>query len=509
MTDRPPAAPERDRQQPARQSDRPRRQVRDRARSSTQSRPASSSRARRGSHATDARPTLRLGQLACRTSLCNPDQHCRIGGHRQRPAAKTTDVGNAAAYVVRPGQVQQVFRAPGRRPLRPLQLDYQDPGTAPTRASILEPHRQYVQLARRCACSIRPRTRSIYAAYGDSLNPSAEFRRSPTRDSAATHRSRPNRTRPSKSAPRPTCSTAGSALTGAVFRIEKTNLRIPTIRSNNTGARSSTAWRASRASSSAPPARSPISGRCSPATAISNPRSLRRPTRPSSASELPNTPRNNFTLWTTYDVTPQWTVGGGAIYQSTGFGNTTNTALCAGILEVRCDDELQGRPRTRRCSSTSTTSPTSYYAQYYQRQLAVPASGRWASLTVAGALVRHRARVPQSGTVALRAGGRRRSIVPSRRCRAMMVHIPNVLTAEQVARCREVMEQRRLGRRPRHRRPSVGAGEAQSAASRDSRRKRASSATWCCRRSAATRCSSRRCCRSRSSRRCSTATTPA
>ena len=25
---------------------------------------------------------------------------------------------------------------------------------------------------------------------------------------------------------------------------------------------------------------------------------------------LQNTPRNNFTLWTTYDLTPRWTVGG-------------------------------------------------------------------------------------------------------------------------------------------------------------------------------------------------------
>ena len=40
---------------------------------------------------------------------------------------------------------------------------------------------------------------------------------------------------------------------------------------------------------------------------------------------LQNTPRNNYTLWTTYDVNPQWTVGGGAIYQSMGWANNPNT----------------------------------------------------------------------------------------------------------------------------------------------------------------------------------------
>ena len=59
----------------------------------------------------------------------------------------------------------------------------------------------------------------------------------------------------------------------------------------------------------------------------------------------------------------------------------------------------------------------------------------------------------------------------------MLLHIPDVLTAEQVAHARQTARQRRLGRRPGHRRPSVGAREGQPAAARGSSGRRASSAS--------------------------------
>ena len=41
-------------------------------------------------------------------------------------------------------------------------------------------------------------------------------------------------------------------------------------------------------------------------------------------NEFPNTPRNSLSLWTTYDVLPQFTIGGGAFYMSQVFGDTAN-----------------------------------------------------------------------------------------------------------------------------------------------------------------------------------------
>ncbi len=42
-------------------------------------------------------------------------------------------------------------------------------------------------------------------------------------------------------------------------------------------------------------------------------------------NKFPNTPENSFSLWTTYQVLPALTVGGGAYYVDKQFGNVTNT----------------------------------------------------------------------------------------------------------------------------------------------------------------------------------------
>ena len=39
-------------------------------------------------------------------------------------------------------------------------------------------------------------------------------------------------------------------------------------------------------------------------------------------NDFPNTPRNAFNIWSTYAVTPDFTVGGGAYYVDKQYGNT-------------------------------------------------------------------------------------------------------------------------------------------------------------------------------------------
>src|SRR5262245_11412998 len=84
------------------------------------------------------------------------------------------------------------------------------------------------------------------------------------------------------------------------------------------------------------------------------------------------------------------------------------------ILEIRCDDELQGRQQVH--------DPVQHL-QHHQRVLLRPVLSRprGSSFGPLGIAVLPR---PLVGTDAL----------------PMMVHVPSVLTAEQVARCREVME---------------------------------------------------------------------
>ena len=59
----------------------------------------------------------------------------------------------------------------------------------------------------------------------------------------------------------------------------------------------------------------------------------------------------------------------------------------------------------------------------------------------------------------------------------MLLAIPDVLPVEQVRQARALLDARRLDRRPRHRRPAVGAGQGQPAAARGSSGRRGSSAT--------------------------------
>jgi len=46
---------------------------------------------------------------------------------------------------------------------------------------------------------------------------------------------------------------------------------------------------------------------------------------------LANTPRNSFTLWTTYDLTPQWQVGAGANAMSSRFASNTDVVSASGF----------------------------------------------------------------------------------------------------------------------------------------------------------------------------------
>jgi len=51
-----------------------------------------------------------------------------------------------------------------------------------------------------------------------------------------------------------------------------------------------------------------------------------------------NTPRNTFTLWSTYNVTPQWEIGGGPTYMSSRFAANTDLVTAGGY--TRWDAEV-------------------------------------------------------------------------------------------------------------------------------------------------------------------------
>jgi catecholate siderophore receptor len=63
---------------------------------------------------------------------------------------------------------------------------------------------------------------------------------------------------------------------------------------------------------------------------------------PVKGKRIQNVPENTFSLWTTWDITPQWQVGGGTFYVSERFANNTNTNSAPGY--VRADVTAAWRP---------------------------------------------------------------------------------------------------------------------------------------------------------------------
>jgi catecholate siderophore receptor len=63
---------------------------------------------------------------------------------------------------------------------------------------------------------------------------------------------------------------------------------------------------------------------------------------PVKGKRIQNVPENTFSLWTTYDLTDQWQVGGGVIYVDQRFANTTNVNVAPSY--VRADLTVAYRP---------------------------------------------------------------------------------------------------------------------------------------------------------------------
>jgi catecholate siderophore receptor len=222
---------------------------------------------------------------------------------------------------------------------------------------------------------------SIYIAYGNSYNPSAEL---------GTLSSAPTSITGSALSPEKNISyeagvkvdTLGGrlSLTGAVFRIEKTNMRIPAdplsgdltivldgkarVDGIELGAvgKLTDKWQV-------------IAGYSYLKTEIISTTNLNELGR-----ELPNAPPHNFTFWSTYDVTPDWTVGGGATYQAEAFVNTGNTAFVPDFWKFDAMANYKVDKKSSIQLNIYNITDTEYYAQYYGGH-AVPASGRWASLS--------------------------------------------------------------------------------------------------------------------------------
>jgi len=98
-------------------------------------------------------------------------------------------------------------------------------------------------------------------------------------------------------------------------------------------------------------------------------------------NELPNTPRNSASLWTTYQVTPKLTIGGGAFYVDDVFGSTANTTMVDSYVRY---DAMAAYKLTKNIDlqlNVQNLTDETYYDKAFSTHFANQAAGRTALLS--------------------------------------------------------------------------------------------------------------------------------
>ena len=323
----------------------------------------------------DRRDLCDSTNVACRTNAFNPDPNgSPVGGAIINFLPIETKAVDYAAYVSDQVKITKYFELLASLRYDYFSTTYSDPNQALVINRNLE--RTDNLFSYRFGAVVHPTEKSsIYAAYGNSYNPSAELG---TLVSASNAALAPEQTRTIEVGAKADVRDGLISLAGAVFRIEKTNLRINDPFNNTVQVLDGVA----RVDGVEVGATGKVTDRWSVFTGYSYLESKILDTRDKSILDrhLQNTPRHNFTLWTTYEVTSKWTVGGGAIYQSLGWANNTNTAYVPEFWKFDAMISYKVDEKSTVQFNVYNLTNELYYAQYFGANV-VPASGRWASLT--------------------------------------------------------------------------------------------------------------------------------
>ncbi|MCU7649118.1 TonB-dependent receptor [Pseudomonas piscis] len=101
----------------------------------------------------------------------------------------------------------------------------------------------------------------------------------------------------------------------------------------------------------------------------------------SDGNQLPNTPKNSASLWTTYAVTPKLTVGGGAFYMDKVFGSVANTTMVDSYVRY---DAMAAYKLTKNIDlqlNVQNLTNKTYYDKAFATHFANQAPGRTALLS--------------------------------------------------------------------------------------------------------------------------------
>ncbi|SEC97499.1 catecholate siderophore receptor [Pseudomonas saponiphila] len=98
-------------------------------------------------------------------------------------------------------------------------------------------------------------------------------------------------------------------------------------------------------------------------------------------NEMPNTPKNSFSLWSTYAITPKFTVGGGAFYVDEVYGDTGNTVYVPSYTRY---DAMASYKLTKNVDlqlNVQNLTDKTYYDKAYSAHFANQAAGRTALMS--------------------------------------------------------------------------------------------------------------------------------
>ncbi|MGA6135204.1 TonB-dependent receptor [Acinetobacter dispersus] len=106
------------------------------------------------------------------------------------------------------------------------------------------------------------------------------------------------------------------------------------------------------------------------------------PENAAKGKQLPNVPKNSATLWTTYKVLPQVTLGAGAVAMDKVYGNATNTKWVPGYVRYDAMAKYDVNKNVNLQLNVNNLSDTRYFTKAYASHYASEAEGRSAVLSV-------------------------------------------------------------------------------------------------------------------------------
>jgi len=305
----------------------------------------------------------------CRVSLSDPNPNPNgpvDGGWTQ---LQDGDLTNLGAYVTDQMKIDQYWELMGSVRYDNLHSSYQDQTGVNLNATD-------GMFSYRYGVVFHPvKNTSVYYAGGVSYNPSSEFATLPT----GTVDLQPERTNSQEVGAKAEVLDRRLTLSAAVFQMEKTNMRVsdPT---SLTGAQILAGDALSEgielgAAGKITDQWALFAGYTLLHTELQKTTDLSQLGR-----QLPNAPESSFTLWTTYEIAPKWTIGGGATYNSYAYANAQNTEYVPEFWKFDAMVAYKIDDKSSLQLNVYNITDELYYAQYYGGQ-AVPAPGRWASLT--------------------------------------------------------------------------------------------------------------------------------